>query len=84
VLSNGKLVEFDTPEVLLSNDRSDFASLVEQTGTAEAEYLHTLANSTESYAKRRRDVYTLDEEPASEANETDPLVPSSNHNESMA
>jgi hypothetical protein len=48
---------------------------VEQTGAAEAEYLRTLANSTESYTKRRPDVYTLNEEPVLESNETDPLVP---------
>jgi hypothetical protein len=43
VFSDGKLVEFDKPEVLLSNGDSHFASLVEQTGSAEAEHLHTLA-----------------------------------------
>jgi len=43
VLSDGRLVEFDKPGVLLCNDHSYFASLVEQTGAAEAEYLHKLA-----------------------------------------
>ena len=71
------MIELDSPEVLLSNNHSDFASLVEQTGAAEAEYLRTLAKSTESYTKQRRDVYTLNEEPVLESNETDPLVPTS-------
>ncbi|CAF1183386.1 unnamed protein product [Adineta steineri] len=47
VLSNGMLVEFDSPQVLLSNTNSQFTLLVEQTGIAEAEYLRTLANSSE-------------------------------------
>ncbi|CAF4336430.1 unnamed protein product, partial [Rotaria sordida] len=51
VLSNGMLVEFDSPQVLLSNANSHFTLLVEQTGAAEAEYLRTLANSSESYTR---------------------------------
>ncbi|CAF4400641.1 unnamed protein product, partial [Adineta steineri] len=47
VLSNGMLVEFDSPQVLLSNTNSQFTLLVEQAGIAEAEYLRTLANSSE-------------------------------------
>ncbi len=76
MFSDGKLVEFDKPEVLLSNRHSHFTSLVEQTGAAEAEYLRTLANSSESYTKRRQEIYISDEESASETDETDPLVPS--------
>jgi hypothetical protein len=76
VLSDGNLVEFDTPEVLLSNSHSYFALLVEQTGAAEAEYLRTLTNSTKSYKKRRREICISDEESPLETNETDPLVPS--------
>jgi hypothetical protein len=37
------VAEFDTPEALLSNGHSYFALLVEQSGSAEAEYLHVLA-----------------------------------------
>ncbi|CAF4325187.1 unnamed protein product, partial [Rotaria sordida] len=76
VLSNGRLVEFDSPQVLLSNDYSHFSLLVEQTGIAEAEYLRTLANSSESYTRRKQDIYNLDNEPALETTEMDPLVPS--------
>ncbi|CAF2639387.1 unnamed protein product [Rotaria sp. Silwood2] len=76
VLSNGKLVEFDSPQVLLSNDYSHFSLLVEQTGVAEAEYLRTLANSTLSYTRRKREISNLDDESILETNEMDPLVPS--------
>jgi hypothetical protein len=76
VLSDGKLVEFNTPEVLLSNNHSYFASLVEQTGAVEAEYLRTLAKPTRYNTKRRREICMSDEESAPETNETDPLVPS--------
>lgn len=44
VLSHGTLLEFDSPHVLLSNSKSEFTSLVNQTGAAESEYLRTLAN----------------------------------------
>ncbi|CAF3567650.1 unnamed protein product [Adineta steineri] len=47
VLSNGMLVEFHSPQVLLSNTNSPFTLLVEQTELAEVEYLRTLANSSE-------------------------------------
>ncbi|CAF4718803.1 unnamed protein product [Rotaria sp. Silwood1] len=76
VLSNGKLIEFDSPQVLLSNDYSQFTLLVEQTGEAEAEYLRTLANSSESYTRRKQEIYNLDDESPLETNEMDPLVPS--------
>ncbi|CAF3348753.1 unnamed protein product [Rotaria sp. Silwood2] len=76
VLSYGKLVEFDSPQVLLSNNYSHFSLLVEQTGIAEAEYLRTLANPAESYRRRGREIYNLDNEPILETNEMDPLVPS--------
>ncbi|CAF0900141.1 unnamed protein product [Rotaria sordida] len=45
VLSNGKLLEFDTPVVLLSNPTSHFTSLVEQGGSVEAKHLRALANA---------------------------------------
>ncbi|CAF3009520.1 unnamed protein product [Rotaria sp. Silwood2] len=69
VLGNGELLEFDSPKVLLSNSTSYFASLVEQTGIAEAEHLRTLANM-----KSTRDNHDLDEESLSETKETDPLL----------
>ncbi|CAF1537136.1 unnamed protein product [Rotaria sp. Silwood1] len=76
VLSNGKLVEFNSPQVLLSNDYSHISLLVEQTGAAEAKYLRTLANSIESYTRRKKEICNLDDEWTLETNEMDPLVPS--------
>ncbi|CAF1123285.1 unnamed protein product [Rotaria sordida] len=69
VLGNGELLEFDSPKVLLSNSTSHFASLVEQTGVAEAEYLRTLANM-----KSTKDNHDLDQEPLPNGKETDPLL----------
>ena len=43
VLHHGKVVEFDRPDVLLSNSASHFSLLVKQTSPAESEYLHALA-----------------------------------------
>ncbi|UJR34945.1 hypothetical protein I4U23_027723 [Adineta vaga] len=44
VLNNGELLEFDSPNALLSNPTSHFTSLVEQAGTTEAEHLRMLVN----------------------------------------
>ncbi len=44
MLSDGRVVEFDVLEILLSNGQSYFASLVEQAGAGgEAKHLHRLA-----------------------------------------
>ena len=45
MLGNGKVLEFARPDMLLSDSTSHFTSLVQQTGTAEAEHLRRLANS---------------------------------------
>lgn len=42
VLGDGKVLEFDRPDVLLSNVDSHFTSLVNQTGIGEADYLRNL------------------------------------------
>ena len=76
MLGNGELLEFDSPGVLLSNRRSHFSSLVEQSGAAEAEHLRMLANSNKPYEKRRQEMNISNEELSPEANETDSLVSS--------
>lgn len=43
VLDRGHLIEFDRPEILLSNPNSQLTFLVEQTGPVEAEYLRNVA-----------------------------------------
>lgn len=48
-------MDFDSPRMLILNDKSHFASLVEQTGAAEAEHLRTLAYASESCTRRKQD-----------------------------
>ena len=42
------MLEFDAPNILLSDSNSQFASLLKQTGPAEAEYLRTLVDVASS------------------------------------
>lgn len=42
ILSSGKVLEFDTPEQLLSNEESAFSKMVQSTGPSNAEYLKSL------------------------------------------
>ena len=76
VLSDGKVVEFDRADVLLSKESSYFSSLVMQTGPAEAEYLRTLANSRNNFNKTSTCPTTseFEEETKENINETDPLL----------
>ncbi|CAF5096476.1 unnamed protein product, partial [Rotaria magnacalcarata] len=46
VLQNGKLLEFDKPYHLIRNVYSHFTSLVEQTGSGEAEHLRKMAENS--------------------------------------
>ena len=62
MLSDGKVVEFDSPGVLLLNTGSHFTSLVEQTGAAEAEYLRTLASVAKSSMANELDSDTVKDE----------------------
>ncbi|XP_047331263.1 ABC transporter C family member 12-like [Impatiens glandulifera] len=43
VLESGKVLEYDTPKNLLSNEGSGFSKMVQSTGDANAEYLRSLA-----------------------------------------
>jgi len=76
VLGNGELLEFDSPHVLLSNRESQFVSLVEQTGSAEAEYLRMLASVASLKVKsieQKLNDNSHDELPREEG-ENDPLI----------
>jgi ABC-type multidrug transport system ATPase subunit len=42
ILSSGQVLEFDTPEHLLSNEQSAFSEMVQSTGPSNAEYLKSL------------------------------------------
>ncbi|TKY71949.1 ABC transporter C family member 2 [Spatholobus suberectus] len=43
LLGGGKVLEYDTPEELLSNEGSAFSKMVQSTGAANAQYLRSLA-----------------------------------------
>ncbi|MQL75607.1 hypothetical protein Taro_007977 [Colocasia esculenta] len=61
VLSAGRLLEFDSPEDLLSNEESAFSKMVQSTGAANAQYLRSLvfvdgeSRASREAAKRRDD-----------------------------
>ena len=78
VLGSGRILEFDTPSVLLSNPSSHFTSLVEQTGSAEAEHLRSLAGgiSPPTEEIKHEESIAVDEDGIEEPNEDDPLLPS--------
>ncbi|KAG6487042.1 hypothetical protein ZIOFF_055624 [Zingiber officinale] len=46
LLSAGKVLEFDTPENLLLDDRSAFSKMLQSTGSANAQYLRSLVFGT--------------------------------------
>jgi hypothetical protein len=76
VLGNGELLEFDAPNVLLSNFNSHFASLVAQTGPAEAEHLRTLAGASSIAMKVKHQEFNSNNELPEENEESDPLLSS--------
>lgn len=57
LLNAGQVLEFDTPEDLLSNDESAFAKMVQSTGAANAQYLKSLvfADKSNKEETKRRD-----------------------------
>lgn len=55
-----QVLEYDTPEELLSNDRSAFSKMVQSTGAANAEYLRSLVLGGEGENKSREDNRRLD------------------------
>ena len=76
MLGNGNVLEFDTPQVLLSDMNSQFCSLVQQTGIAEAEHLRMLANIVKSEVKHnaRKDNENEFDDALHNDNENDPLI----------
>ncbi len=75
VLGNGALLEFDSPQTLLSDTESEFTSLVAQTGVAEAEHLRLLANTTSSKVKSNDlKLNVTDDELQQDSTEKDPLI----------
>jgi hypothetical protein len=74
VLGDGKVLECASPHVLLCDSNSHFSSLVKQTGSAEAEHLRVLANSTRSTAIQKEQSRTSEEELLLDGNESDPFI----------
>ncbi len=76
VLGNGRLLEFDSPQSLLSNGDSQFSSLVRQTGLGEAEHLRMLANVSKTNAQRSEEVVIGNDKSLEDYIDTDPLISS--------
>ncbi|KAI0495107.1 hypothetical protein KFK09_025254 [Dendrobium nobile] len=54
LLHSGKVLEFDTPEDLLSNEESAFSKMVQSTGAANAQYLRSLVSAKSNMEEIRR------------------------------
>ncbi len=69
-------MEFDSPYILLCDSQSQFASLVEQAGVAEAGYLRSLASIASSKAKSNVSKINEnnDDDSVQHNGETDPLI----------
>jgi hypothetical protein len=77
VLGNGSVLEFDTPQMLLSDANSQLSSLVDQAGVAEAEHLRMLVNDAKLNAQQQNHEIVIDNEKSLEdVSETDPLLTS--------
>jgi hypothetical protein len=74
VLGNGSVLEFDTPQVLLSDANSQLSSLVDQAGVAEAEHLRMLVNDAESNAQENHEIVIDNENSFENISETDSLI----------
>ncbi|KAJ8758792.1 hypothetical protein K2173_000513 [Erythroxylum novogranatense] len=55
LLDSGRVLEYDTPEVLLSNEDSAFSKMVQSTGAANAQYLRSLALGGEGEIRMGRE-----------------------------
>ena len=77
VLGNGSVLEFETPRTLLADATSQFSSLVNQTGVAEAEHLRMLINNAKSNSQQQdHEIVIHNEESLGDANETVPFLTS--------
>ncbi|CAF4536341.1 unnamed protein product [Rotaria sp. Silwood2] len=74
VLGNGSVLEFDTPQALLSDINSQFSSFVKQTGLAEAEHLRTLATNAKSNTEKNPEIFIYNETSLENDHETDSLI----------
>ncbi|CAL5029968.1 unnamed protein product [Urochloa decumbens] len=56
ILSAGQVLEFDSPENLLSNEESAFSKMVQSTGPSNAEYLKSLVFGSGEERSRREEI----------------------------
>ncbi len=75
------MLEFDTPQALLADDRSQFSLLVDQTGVRESQYLRMLANGALSKVQQNEGIAVYEDSSAEDEDssaededETDPLI----------
>ena len=73
MLGGGRVLEFETPEVLLSNARSHFSSLVDQSGVGEAEHLRMLVKNVKKY-QQEEEGGIVNDTTKEEPDETDSLL----------
>ncbi|EES12878.1 hypothetical protein BDA96_06G240300 [Sorghum bicolor] len=60
ILSAGQVLEFDSPENLLSNEESAFSKMVQSTGPSNAEYLKSLVFGSGEERSRREEIKLQD------------------------
>jgi ABC-type multidrug transport system fused ATPase/permease subunit len=60
ILSAGQVLEFDSPENLLSNEESAFSKMVQSTGPSNAEYLKSLVFGSVEERSRREEIKLQD------------------------
>lgn len=61
VLDKGQVAEFDTPKALLSNEKSLFSELVNQTGSENAKLLKNIVFGNESEQKEIQNSISIDQ-----------------------
>jgi hypothetical protein len=74
VLDSGCVLEFDTPQALLSDRESQFSSLVAQSGVAEADHLRLLVNEPDQRLNKQHETTIAQEIAPEDASETDRLL----------
>jgi hypothetical protein len=75
-LGDGRVLEFESPDVLLSNDESELSLLVKQTGSAEAEHLRMMARLAADRVFTSTHTFSIaeDDQLVKDAEEQDPLI----------
>ncbi len=67
-------MEFDTPQPLLSDAKSQFSSLVKQTGSGEAAHLRLIASGVKSNGQENDETVIDNEMSLDDDSETDSFI----------